>query len=92
MNAEIKQKMRDGRAKKCTVVEQKLNKQCEWSGKKMHGGRAEIKPKMPDGRAKKCTVVEQKLNKKCEMVGHPDQRIQAALFIVDRAGGGTSCA
>jgi hypothetical protein len=32
--AEIKQKMRGGRAKKCTMVEQKLNKKCEVVGQK----------------------------------------------------------
>jgi hypothetical protein len=50
---EIKPKTRGGRAKKCTMVGQKLNLKCKVVGQKMYDGRPEIKPKMRGGWAKK---------------------------------------
>jgi hypothetical protein len=67
--AEIKPKMQDGRAKKCTMVEQKLNQKCKVGQKKCTMAEQKLNHKMQGGRAKKCTVAEQKLNQKCKVVG-----------------------
>jgi hypothetical protein len=53
-------KMQDGRAKKCKMVEQKLNEKCDWKNARC--------------RAKKCEMVEHKLNKKCKTAGQKNLR------------------